>query len=159
QIVADLWQHATARTRESGSWCDFQLVGFGDGDQVLFADGRRCQVGTAPPPQRPTHDRTEPDLDAVERGVDKLDARTDKFIERLASDRDWSFDTAQQAMSAAPALFDRAGEILKDTIGYQQDVVRQLTNRANGHVEFRSRAFAEMEKTRRFRLGVEMIVG
>src|SRR5690606_37440883 len=91
EIVDELWRHAVDWTRDLGYWCDFQLIGYGDDGDVLFEVGRRCQLRTpsrssaqAPPPpqaaQQPGFDNA-----AFERAFEKLDARKDKFIERLAS--------------------------------------------------------------------------
>lgn len=61
QIVEELWDIAARWTRSRGQWCDFQLVGFDDDGEELFAVGRRLKIEDdddarlAPGPQRPHH--------------------------------------------------------------------------------------------------------
>ena len=47
---------------------------------------------------------------------EQLHATKDDFIERLVSDRNWSFQTAKEAVEAAPGLMQQAEGILNSSI-------------------------------------------
>ena len=166
-VVEELWQIAAGYTQAFGSWCDYQLCGFDANGDLLFADGRRCRLPRRKPVEPPSVEApaqqqaqvpSEPplDLEAFRESNQRLDGRKDDFIGRLISDRNGSFETAQQAIGSAPGLLEQAGGILKNSIDYQHSIVRQLQDRASGDVEVRARVFTEAERSRRFGMGMEL---
>lgn len=169
QIVDRLWSLAIEWTAAQNRPCDYKLCGWDRQAAALFEFGCRCTVPSAveiddddevpddadgqrpASPTQPPHTPTITPSREIRGSWQQLDAAKDQFIDRLTQDRNWSFDTAQQAMDAAPALLVRASEILKDTIEYQREEVAQLRDRSSGQTELRARAFAEMERTQRSR--------
>lgn len=169
--VERLWNLALEWTATHGPTCDYKLCGWDRSEESIFESGHRCSM-----PDEFTDDDEVIDLDDVppsprtmnappsregfgnlRASWQQLDGLKDSFIERLTQDRNWSFDTAQQAMDVAPNLLTRASEILKDTIAFQREEVAHLRDRSTGQTELRARAFAEMERSRRTGMTVEFL--
>ena len=170
EVVNDLWATATDWTRAHGRWCDFQLAGYDDQGQELFADGRRCQPsgGPEPAPEAVVDDAEAEFYSRPQWGrrADSraLDGRLFEHLDRLAADRDNAFDTAkstlraaqesftsvQESIDAAPRLLSKASEVMRETMEYQREQFDQVRDERSGRVEFQSRAFSEMERSRRF---------
>jgi hypothetical protein len=152
----ELWAVAVAWTRAKGPVCDFQLRGYGSQGEILFEDGKRCNL---------SGERTRYDDDPTERsGVDEnvrrlmsdersswrhLDQVKDGLISKLADERGRLFENVERASSAAPAIISNVHHLLDRAIAFHQRSVDDYVSRAGGERELEARAFAELQKSRR----------
>jgi hypothetical protein len=172
QTVERLWNLALEWTATHGPTCDYKLLGWDQNDESLFESGCRCVLpdefaeeeedvdeedDVPPSPRTTSAPPSREGFGNIRASWQHLDGLKDSFIERLTQDRNWSFDTAQQAMDVAPNLLTRASEILKDTITFQREEVAHLRDRSTGQTEIKARAFAEMERSRRTGMTMEFL--
>lgn len=162
ETVSELWEIANDWARDQGVRCDFKLIGFDAEDEVLFESGKRAAVSN-PSTQEEPQERV---------GFFERRHHTERYLDKRMSDlltltigeRDKAFVTAreslvsaqksfrsvQESIDAAPQLLSKASEILKETLVYQDQQVREIRNRASGRIEMRAHALSEMERSRRF---------
>ena len=158
----DLWAVAVMWTRAKGPVCDFQLRGYGRQSEILFEDGKRCNL---------SGERTRYEDDPVERsGIDEnvrklmsdersswrhIDQVKDGLINKLTDERGRLFDNVERASSAAPAIISNVHRLLDRAIEFHHQSMHEYVSRAGGERELEARAFAELQKSRR----MEAVVG
>jgi hypothetical protein len=163
-IVAALWDAAVRWTRIHGEWCDFQLVGFGADDEVLFEEGRRC---------RPDDDQQNNDSDTEQecfrdnerrhlhevshwREVHQEHTRgLDRLINLFRTERDEAARRSKQSADDTQRLWSQANQAVREAIEYQREQVERSRELNSGRIELKARAFAEMEKSHRFARGMQ----
>ena len=153
----ELWSLAVAWTSAKGPVCDFQLRGYGPQDEILFEDGRRCNLSGERARYDDDDDRGTSNLgDALRRHLNdersswqSIDRVKDSLLTRMTSEREKLFSSLEQSTNAAPALIERIHELFDTAISYQQRTYHEHMTGAGARREFEVRAFAEQERTKR----------
>jgi hypothetical protein len=160
-----MWAAAVTWTRAKGPVCDFQLRGYGSQGEILFEDGKRCNL---------SGERSRYEDDPVERvgAVDEtvrrlmsdersswrhLDQVKDGLITRMADERGRLFDNLERASSAAPAIIGNIHRLLDRAIEFQKESVEKYIDKESGTRELEAKAFAELQKSRRMEAAVAML--
>lgn len=157
EAARELWAIAIAWTRAKGPVVDFQLRGYGRDDEIVFEDGKRCNLSGEHSRyddtghERPTLDDTMRAMIGDERGAwHQMDKVKDTHIGRLTNEREQLFGHLEKTIGAAPRLIEDARGILERAIEFQQRHFDDYVARAGGQRELEARAFAELQKTKRF---------
>lgn len=156
EAARELWAVAMAWTRAKGPVCDFQLRGYGSGDEIVFEDGKRCNLSGEQSryddgQERATVDDTLRAMMGDERNAwQQMDRLKDAFINRLTSDSERLNRDLERTTAAAPRLIEDARDILERAIEFQQKHFEDYVSRAGGQRELEAKAFAEYQKTKRF---------
>jgi hypothetical protein len=156
ETARELWAVAVHWTRAKGPVCDFQLRGYGGDENILFEDGKRCNL-SGEQSRYDDGDRERPPVDEAVRAmiIDEraawlqMDRVKDGMVSRLTDDRDKLFGYLERATRSAPDMIDRARDVLERAIDFQQRKFDEHMNRAGGKRELEARAFAEYQKTKR----------
>jgi hypothetical protein len=157
EAARELWAVAMAWTRAKGPVCDFQLRGYGSGDEIAFEDGKRCNLSGEHSrhddsgQERATIDDTMRAMIGDERTAwHQMDRLKDAHITRLTTDSERLLANLERTTATAPRLIQDAREILEDAIEFQQKHFEDYVGRAGGQRELEAKAFAEYQKTKRF---------
>lgn len=164
EAARELWAVAMAWTRAKGPVVDYQLRGYGRDDEILFEDGKRCNLSGEHSRyddsghERPTVDDTMRAMISDERGSwHQMDKVKDSHISRLTSEREQLFGHLDKTVGAAPRLIEDARGILERAIDFQQRHFEDYVARAGGQRELEARAFAELQKTKRLQSFVDAL--
>ncbi|PRQ02044.1 hypothetical protein [Enhygromyxa salina] len=158
ETVGDLWTIAVNWTRSRGDWCDFQLVGFGINDELLFEDGRRCRLSededdgdsSSPPSDGPRSWGRDARESAGWLDLQREHAKSlREIIDYTKSDRDNAVGRANETLENNHRLWAQANNAVREAIDYQREQVARSQDQQSGRIELKARALAEMEKTRR----------
>lgn len=157
-IARDMWAAAVGWTRAKGPVCDFQLRGYGLHDEILFEDGKRCNLSGErsryedDPGERPggavdeTLRRFLQEERAAWRSIEQV---KDGLINKLADERSRLFDGMERASAAAPSVISNVHHLLDRAIDFHQRSVDEYISRAGGERALEAQAFVELQKTRR----------
>ena len=176
KAIADhFWRLAVEWTRYHGPICDLQLRGYAEGDAILFEAGKRCNlvreqqpVDPAPAPMPKAEGVHAREIEREREFAAAREARMSADVHlihrtyadllgSLKRERDDAIKVAQDSARMAPNLFGAATDMLKDSIDFQRDHVRQLIENATGTREFEVRAFAEREQSVRNRQTLDFL--
>lgn len=164
QTVASFWEAAACWTRSRWSWCDFQLTAYDADGAVLFEDGRRCKLDgddDIVPPDREHEsesDRARERSREVHhwREVHQEHAKNlDRIIGYTRVDRDDAFRRSKQTLDDTSRLWSQANEAVREAIDYQREQIQRAKDLNSGRIELKARALTEMEKSQRFKSGLE----
>lgn len=182
QTTAQFWSLAKLWASTLDIPCDFKLIGYDEGGDVLFGDGKRCR-----PLAQSSTSAVEDELETSHIGASRdafrhyqserlLEARLNAMFERHIEERDKSyaerdksfqvaadalvsaqqtFAAVQETIEAGPRLINKASELFKDATEYQREQVERLRADSSGQTELRAKAFAEGEKTQRVAMALE----
>jgi hypothetical protein len=156
ETARELWAVAVHWTRAKGPVCDFQLRGYGGDENILFEDGKRCNL-SGEQSRYDDSERERPPADEAMRAmiIDEraawlqLDRVKDGLVGRLTEDREKLFGHLDRTTRAAPELIGHARDVLERAIEFQQRHFEEYMSRAGGKRELEARAFAEYQKTKR----------
>jgi hypothetical protein len=160
----ELWAVAVHWTRAKGPVCDFQLRGYGGDENILFEDGKRCNL-SGEQSRYDDSERERPPADEAMRAmiIDEraawlqLDRVKDGLVGRLTEDREKLFGHLDRTTRAAPELIGHARDVLERAIEFQQRHFEEYMSRAGGKRELEARAFAEYQKTKRMDAALAMV--
>ncbi len=152
----ELWAVAILWTRAKGPVCDFQLRGYANGEDILFEDGKRCNL-SGEYSRYDDNERERPPVDEAMRAMisdersawHQMDRVKDGLIGQLNDDRERLFAHLDRTTSAAPELIENARDVLERAISFQQHHFEDYMSRAGGRRELEAKAFTEYQKTKR----------
>jgi hypothetical protein len=164
ETARELWAVAVHWTRAKGPVCDFQLRGYGGDENILFEDGKRCNL-SGEQSRYDDSDRERQPADEAMRAmiIDEraawlqMDRVKDGMVSKLTDDRDKLFGYLERATRAAPDMIERARDVLERAIDFQQQKFEEHMSRAGGKRELEARAFAEYQKTKRMDAALAMV--
>ena len=154
-MARDLWAVAVLWTRAKGPVCDFQLRGYGSDEEILFEDGKRCNLSGEQSRYDDSSERERAPIDEALRGLIsderaawlQMDRVKDGLVSRLVDDREKLFGHLDHTTAAAPELIGHARDVLERAIDFQQRHFEDYMSRASGRRELEANAFAEYQKS------------
>ena len=157
ELARELWGIAVLWTRAKGPVCDFQMRGYGGGEEILFEDGKRCNLSGEQSRYDDATERERPTVsDAVRQMINderaawmQMDRVKDGLINRLTDDREKLFKQLDRTTSAAPQLIENARDVLERAISFQQSHFADYMSRATGQRQLEAEAFKEYQRTKR----------
>lgn len=166
-IVEQLWEFARQWGRDRCSdwvWCDFQIVGYDEADDVLFEDGRRARLveesSKSPRPSQATAG-APPDWGDVHR---ERVRGLESVITYIQGDRDDAVTRTRQTLdeiggmwSQVGGMWSQANHAVQASLEFQREQLERWKDQASGATQLKAAAFAEMEQTRRVARLVEFL--
>jgi hypothetical protein len=168
-VVNKLWDIADSWTRSRGEWCDFQLVGFDDDGEELFAVGRRLKIDDEPdlsdgedtvPGSSWTRSTRPPSATISPEWRDIHKAHTgelEKIITYTKTDRDDAVSRSRQTLDNNHRLWQQAHDAtqlanksLREAVTYEREQVERAKDQSSGRLKIQAHALTEMERTHRF---------
>jgi hypothetical protein len=172
-IVNNLWDIAARWTRSRGEWCDFQLLGFDDDGEELFAVGRRLKIEDEPDlldgedgAQAPSSPRSSvppppPPSATLSPGWRELHkahtSELEQIIDYTKTDRDDAVARSRQTLDDNQRLWKQvheasqtANQVLRETVAYEREQVERAKDQSSGRLKVQAHALTEMERTHRF---------
>ncbi|MFV8750352.1 hypothetical protein ACNOYE_07360 [Nannocystaceae bacterium ST9] len=160
------WRLAVEWTRAHGPICDLQLRGYSNEGEVLFEEGKRCNLarprrssGDANPlpveRERVERDREhERERDFQARRESRLMADVHQIhhtygdlLGSLKRERDEAMTVTQETVRLVPDLFAAASKVIHESLEQHREQVRETLDSANGNREFEVRAYAARHET------------
>lgn len=175
-VISRLWDIARRWTRARGTdWCDFQLIGFDQEGDELFAVGRRLKVEDEP--DLIVGEQVIPDAGSAQRTAQTQRqaqpaahatvsewreihqnhaAGLKEVIDYTKTDRDDAVVRSRQTLDDNHRLWRQvheasqlANDVLRETVAFEREQAERARSQGSGRLKLQAHALSEMERSQR----------